>query len=243
MRAREAEFWDQRAADAELRALPAPDMWERSILAATEPLGGRDVLELGCGEGDLTVRLAAAGARVTALDLSPRMLDLARRRMERHLPEAEVAWVSGSAEAMPFADESFDLVVGKWVLHHLDLEAALTELHRVMRAGGRGVFAETSALNPLLRVARAAVHRIGIGFGTPDEHPLTRADLRLIGARFRLCKVDFPDFLLLGIFARNVLRLKLRRTTALMLRADDAIGRRAPALGRLSYYLRVVVEK
>ena len=214
------------------------------MLAATGPMPGLEVLELGCGGGDLTLHLAEAGARLTALDLSPGMVDLARQRVARYQPGADVEFVTGVAESTPFPDASFDLIVGKWVLHHLDYDRAVDEVYRLLRPGGRAVFVETSVINPVFRMARRVVHRAHLApFGTPDEHPLTRRDLRLIAARFPVCRVDYPDFIVLGIFARNVLRFRPRRLTRMLWRADMALGRRAPFLGPLSYYLRIVVEK
>jgi SAM-dependent methyltransferase len=245
--AREAAFHDRLAADAALRPPSDPDWWEASLLEAARPLEGKRVLELGCGDGDLTLHLVAAGAQVSALDVSVGMVELARSRVARFRPEAEVELVVAPAEATPFEDEAFDLVVGKWVLHHLDLDRGVAEVHRVMRTGGRGVFIETSAFNPVLAFARRHVvskGRFGTWqVGTPDEHPLTRRDIRSMRARFRRCEVDHPDFLLLSIFDRNVLRYRYKELTPRLLRWDQAIGRRAPFLGPLSWYLRLVVEK
>jgi SAM-dependent methyltransferase len=244
VRAREAEFHDRLAAQAGVREPSDPDPWESSVLAGAGEVAGLEVLDLGCGDGDLTLHLAAGGARVTGLDLSPGMIEVARQRVERFQPDADARFVTGVAEQTAFADESFDLIVGKWVLHHLDLLPAIEEIRRLLRPGGRGVFVETSGLNPGFRLARRVVHRAGLGpCGTPDEHPITRSDLKLIRDRFKRCEVDFPNFVVLGIFARNVLRFRPRALSVRLWRADARLARRAPFLGPLSYYLRVVVEK
>ena len=94
---------------------------------------GRTVLELGCGTGIFTERLARTGADVTAIDISPDLLDKARTR---ELP-ATVSLRLGNAEALDFADGRFDAVVGSSVLHHLHVDRALSEVHRVLRPGGR----------------------------------------------------------------------------------------------------------
>jgi demethylmenaquinone methyltransferase/2-methoxy-6-polyprenyl-1,4-benzoquinol methylase len=105
--------------------------WRRiTAEAVVEP--GDDVLDACCGTGDLAVAGARRGGQVTGLDFSERMLERARRKA----PELE--WIRGDVLAMPFGDGSFDAVtVGFGVRNVDDLQGALVELRRVLRAGGR----------------------------------------------------------------------------------------------------------
>jgi len=102
------------------------------------------VLELGAGTGFLSINLALAGcldgATLTVTDISPGMLDVCVENGRRHgvtlIPEV------GDAEALPFPDASFDLVIGHAFLHHLpDPGAALAEAYRVLVPGGTLVIA------------------------------------------------------------------------------------------------------
>jgi SAM-dependent methyltransferase len=88
------------------------------------------VLEVGCGWGELAEWVARdTGAEVIAVDLSPRMVELARERGV----DARVADV----QDLPFEDASFDVVVGAWMLYHVpDLDRGLAEIARVLGAGG-----------------------------------------------------------------------------------------------------------
>ncbi|MGH9562460.1 MAG: class I SAM-dependent methyltransferase, partial [Terracidiphilus sp.] len=89
-------------------------------------------LDLGCGDGQLTERILAAGASVTGIDASPKMAAAARAR--------GLAVEEGSAEAMPFADGSFDAVFSNAALHWVrDQDAMMAEVHRVLHPGGRFV--------------------------------------------------------------------------------------------------------
>ncbi|HYE15808.1 MAG TPA: class I SAM-dependent methyltransferase, partial [Pyrinomonadaceae bacterium] len=95
-------------------------------------------LEIGCGLGTDGAGLARAGAIYTGVDLTEAAVSLARRRFELEgLPgEFSVA----DAEALDFPDESFDLVYSHGVLHHTpDAAAAVREIQRVLRPGGRAV--------------------------------------------------------------------------------------------------------
>ncbi len=96
------------------------------------------VLEVGCGWGELAEWIAReTGAEVVAVDLSPRMVELA---LERGI-DASVADV----QALPFADGTFDLVVAAWMLYHVpDLDRGLAEIARVLRAGGTFVASTNS---------------------------------------------------------------------------------------------------
>ena len=102
----------------------------------------RTALELGCGTGFFTLNLKLAGVldegHVT--DLSPGMVEVARRNA-RALG-FEVAGRVADAEGLPYDHDSFDLVIGHAVLHHIpDVELALREVLRVLKPGGRFVFA------------------------------------------------------------------------------------------------------
>lgn len=93
---------------------------------------GRDVLEVGCGTGLILGRVAQRAATAWGIDLSPGMLATARQR--------GLNVVLGSATQLPFADASFDLVCSFKVLAHVpDIRAALSEIARVTRPGGRMV--------------------------------------------------------------------------------------------------------
>ena len=95
----------------------------------------RRVLEVGCGPGEASERIARElGVEVVALDTSERMVELARARGV----EARV----GDVQALPFEDGSFDCALAAWVLFHAaDLDRAVAELARVLRGGGRLVVA------------------------------------------------------------------------------------------------------
>jgi SAM-dependent methyltransferase len=94
-----------------------------------------DVLEVGVGAGTDFVQFARAGARLHGVDLTEAAVDLVRRRLALEGRTADVR--VADAEALPYADESFDLVYSWGVLHHTpNTDAALTEVRRVLRPGG-----------------------------------------------------------------------------------------------------------
>ncbi|MBF6176504.1 class I SAM-dependent methyltransferase [Nocardia blacklockiae] len=111
-------------------------------VAPNAPLPYERALELGCGTGFFLLNLMQAGVakRGSVTDLSPGMVKVALRNAE-HLG-LEVDGRVADAETIPYEDDTFDLVVGHAVLHHIpDVELALKECLRVLKPGGRFVFA------------------------------------------------------------------------------------------------------
>ena len=105
--------------------------WRRLTAEAVVAPGDR-VLDACCGTGDLALAARAAGGSVTGLDFSEAMLERARRK------SSEVEWVAGDLLRLPFEDGSFDAAtVGFGVRNVDDLDLALRELRRVLKAGGR----------------------------------------------------------------------------------------------------------
>jgi len=113
--------------------------WRAEVVRAVGARDGDRVLDLAAGTGTSSVPFADAGARVCAADLSLGMLSVGRRR----LPGLD--FVAGDALALPFADAVFDAVTISFGLRNVeDTAAALTELRRVTRPGGRLVICEFS---------------------------------------------------------------------------------------------------
>lgn len=99
----------------------------------------RDLLELGCNVGGSSVVLAALGARLTGIDVDPVMPPIAEANLARHGLAGEILLVEAGG-SLPFADQSFDLVLANSVLEYVDprhLDATLGELHRLLRHGGQ----------------------------------------------------------------------------------------------------------
>jgi 2-polyprenyl-3-methyl-5-hydroxy-6-metoxy-1,4-benzoquinol methylase len=95
---------------------------------------GKTVLDYGCGGGENALLLASRGAQVTGIDISPELIEIAKRRLEINGLSAEFRAISGYDTGLP--DASFDVVFCMAILHHLDLELARREVLRVLKPGG-----------------------------------------------------------------------------------------------------------
>lgn len=105
-----------------------------TLLLDTVPVAGRTLLDVATGTGNLALPAAAQGARVTGLDLTRELLDVAASRPGGD----EVTWVEGDAEALPFVDASFDVVTSVIGVQFAPRAAVVVdELRRVCRPGGQ----------------------------------------------------------------------------------------------------------
>jgi len=233
-RAREAAFFDA-ATDPDERSPERPDCFVGDLLdKLPTDLRGKQVLELGCGTGQLSGWLAERGATVVGVDVSHAALS-----KNRH-----ARTVLAAAEQLPFADSSFDLIVGSLILHHLPVEPTARELRRVLADQGRALFSENLGLNPLLRCARKHLTgRWGIPrLGTDDEKPLDQSDLRLLRQHFNL-SLSCPDFLFFQLLDRQVFGYQRPAINRLCIRLDRWIHRGFPALRHYSFRGTVILER
>lgn len=196
---------------------------------------GREVLEYGSGWGENTILLARRGARVHALDISPELIAINRKRMEVNGITSGVRLSVASAYEVPCPDESVDVVFGMMILHHLDLAQAAREVYRVLRVGGRAIFSEPVRSSPTLRVLRRMIPCRLPAHVSPYERPLTLAEIATFCRRFtpgRARSFELP-------WLRAAGRIPFLRTRLIpLLRWDRAMLARFPAL---EYYAAIRV--
>jgi SAM-dependent methyltransferase len=133
----EYDAWHQRIYEAGPKHDDAESPWYRLVGEYIGDVEGLRVLEVACGRGGFTGQLARAGAQVTGCDFSWAALLAARSKQAAGLLP-EVTLVQGDAQRLPFADSSFDAVVSCETIEHLpEVQAALCELRRITRVGGR----------------------------------------------------------------------------------------------------------
>ena len=181
------EIWNWESPAGKLR-------WARRVKMLSSHLGpGMSVLELGCGTGYFTRELARSGADIVAIDVSPELLEIAKANCST----PNVRYDVQNAYALIYPDSVFDSVVGSSVLHHLEIEAALREIYRVLKPGGTIWFTEPNMLNPQIAIQKN-VPRVKRKLGdSPDETAFFRWPLRrlLEVTGYRDVRIDPFDFL------------------------------------------------
>ena len=149
--------------------------WQRQILPR---IYGKEVLELGCGLGDLLADMLEAGYNCRAVEHSPAMVAAARSTLKRRHVGQDSQVMQGSAQRLPFSAASFDTVVSTFPSEYIYDPDTIAEVERVLRPGGRLIVIEganllpVGLLQPLLVLLQALVYGPAALFGPRERHNL-----------------------------------------------------------------------
>lgn len=175
---KEEEFHNQKYANANTSPKhydvnPTFKIFQRMIQIIGN-VSDKRILEYGCGNGWMTAELAALGAEVDSFDISAEAVESTQRLLEKHSLHHKCRIQRMGAEVLEYPDNTFDIVFGFAILHHLDMDKAIPELYRVLKPGGYAIFAEPLEGNPGLKVYRALTP----GYRTEDERPIVIGDFK-----------------------------------------------------------------
>lgn len=214
---REAAFFDQEAEAAMDRVRPVDPATIRRYgelrrrrfskeyrFRVLGQLKGKSVLDVGCGDGENAMNFAKLGAQVTGIDISPKAIELARKRADVNGVSSLTDFVCSPLETAKFPARSFDVIWGDAVLHHLipDLDNVMRNLVSWAKPGAVVMFAEPMNLSPWLRKLRLMLPIKTDA--TPDERPLEQTEIEII--RRYLPDLHARHFSLFGRFTRFVLK-------------------------------------
>jgi 2-polyprenyl-3-methyl-5-hydroxy-6-metoxy-1,4-benzoquinol methylase len=196
---RESVFHDQWAASVDLKAIPVREVFEsvtamenRFMLRLMGDLRGKRLLDIGCGLGESSVYFALKGAEVTAVDLSPGMVQTASELAKTH--GVRVEGVVAAAEDLPVTSSHYDVAYAANTLHHTpDRRKFLQHIQRALKPGGRVFLWDPLAYDPIIDIYRRMATRVR----TPDEAPLTFKDVALVKEYF--AEVRHREFWILSL--------------------------------------------
>ncbi len=206
-------------------------------------LAGKCVLDFGCGMGHTSRAYAELGAsRVEVFDISGENIRIAERNAKRDGLDDRVFFRRLAAEDIDYPDACFDIVIGKAILHHTDLEKTSWQLARVLRPGGTAYFLEPLAHNPFINLFR----RLTPSRRTPTEKPLDLKDLGVFRRHFG--SVSYRGFQFLTLAAHFLLvatgsQKLLAKMLPVLRRWEDPLLARFPGLQKYCWTALVVFRK
>lgn len=170
------------------------------------------VLDYGCGIGNsLEQVLKFKPKKITGIDISEVSIEKAKKNLNKN---TKIELLVDNCEKTKFEENTFDIVYGTGILHHLNFEICLDEIQRILKPGGRLLFIEPLGTNPFINLYR----RLTPKSRSVDEHPLVENDLNLIKNRFQKVKIKYYGFLTLIFFPfysspKNSLIFKILKNT------------------------------
>lgn len=196
----------------------------------------KELLELGCGPGNRSFQLAGFGAHVTGIDISEVAITKAKERAKEEKKDAHFKVMN--AEELRFDSESFDVICGISILHHLELENIYSGIAKILKIGGKAVFIEPLGHNPFINLFR----KLTPSLRTEDEHPLLIKDIKTAKKYFK--QIEWHHFHLFTLFAVPFRKFSWFQGLLKMLAGfDRLLFKFIPFLRRYSWIVVVVFKK
>lgn len=168
------------------------------IFKSLGDLRDKKVLDFGCGEGRIATQMALLGARVTGIDVSPDLIQLASRRAELDHVGRQVEFKTCNILESAPADRTFDFIICTDALHHVDLSAVVPILYRCLKPGGKLIAKEPVSFSMSFQAVR---DRLPIEkVASPGDRQLTKKDIAGICRVFLRSQIAY--FNLFGRFSR-----------------------------------------
>lgn len=165
--------------------------WRRRVSLLTSHLtSSMHILEVGCGTGLLTKELKISNASIKSIDISPDLLNIAQKRINAK----NVIFSLDNASDLNFKNETFDSVVGSSVLHHLNIEKALSEFYRVLKPNGTLYFTEPNMLNPIIAIQKNIPFIKKLMGDTPDETAFIKWEIKSLLKKYKYKKIEVNAF-------------------------------------------------
>lgn len=224
-------------------------------------VAGQKILEIGCGNGELSVWLAKQGAEVYGLDISDESIKIAEKRSVENNTISQTHFYAQPAEQLNWSDNYFDIVFINVSLHHLEIETALREFKRVLKPKGILVAIEPLAFSKTIqnfRNSKLFTRLYPIRQETPTERILLTDDLKLIQSLYQNTSyVPYRIFSplitkikpLFSFLVNRLIRqeidpeIRKRRINRALQKIDEKLLKSLPFLKFLSRYVVIYARK
>jgi ubiquinone/menaquinone biosynthesis C-methylase UbiE len=171
------------------------NMYEDFNSLVYEKANKKIVLDYGCGIGSVTEKVAKLNPeKLVGIDISEVSINKAvesAKDLKLH-----IEYSVDNCENLKLTENTFDLVFGSGILHHLNVEKAMSEIRRVLKDSGEMVFLEPLGTNPLINLYR----KLTPNSRSVDEHPFIKKDFDLINSLFKNVRISYYGFFTLIFF-------------------------------------------
>tara|TARA_B110000285_G_scaffold3695_1_gene3872 strand:+ start:653 stop:1393 length:741 start_codon:yes stop_codon:yes gene_type:complete len=155
----------------------------------------KKVLDYGCGVGSVTQKIAKFNPeKLVGIDISE--ISISKAIESAKNLKLLIEYSVDNCENTKFKENTFDLVFGSGILHHLNTEKAINEINRVLKNNGEMVFLEPLGTNPVINFYR----KLTPNSRSIDEHPFVKRDFNLINSFFKQMEIKYYGFFTLVFF-------------------------------------------
>ena len=149
-----------------------------------------EILDYGCGVGSFAEKVIKYNPKkITGIDISETSINKAKKKAKEL--NIEINYKVDNCEKTNLDQNSFDIVYGTGILHHLEIDKCLDEIHRVLKSRGNLLFIEPLGTNPIINLYR----KLTPNARSKDEHPLLKKDFEYINKKFTDVKIRYYGFL------------------------------------------------
>ncbi len=170
-------------------------------------LSNKTVLDIGCGVGEASVFFAERGATVVGVDISPEMVKTTKKLAKLHKVAQRVNSEIADIQSLPFKTNSFDIIHGKAILHHVNLNEAVKEVYRALKPGGIAIFSDPLDYNLFIKLYEIISRELR----SENERRLNLRDVQFIHKIFKKVEWIGTDILSLPLFGIYFLWLKFTK--------------------------------
>ena len=171
------------------------NMYKDFSTYTSEKSKNKVVLDYGCGSGSITQKIAALKpSKLFGIDISEVSINKAMENAK--ILNLQINYSVDNCEETKFKNETFDLIFGSGILHHLNLNKSVSEINRILKSDGEMVFLEPLGTNPLINLYR----KLTPNSRSADEHPFLKKDFNFINSLFEKVTIRYYGFFTLVFF-------------------------------------------
>ncbi len=165
------------------------NLYEDFLIFLKDNAPNKDVLDFGCGNGVYSEKVITFNpSKLTAIDISDKAIEIAKTKNHN-----KINFKVENCENTKFNSNSFDIIYGVGILHHLSFNKAVKEAERLLKKDGNLIFIEPLGTNPIINLYR----KLTPNSRSDDEHPLTFDDIRYFRNLFGKVQIRYYGFLTL----------------------------------------------